>query len=117
MNDERTIEDRLREEYFELLPVVGRVAAELEAEVRYAVLPICRRLDKYERLLVTSRIKECESALDALRRRQQGGTFDRDRPALYTLANLNDLAGVRVLVCPKGRLPEIDQELRKRFTS
>ncbi len=40
MIDERTIEDRLREEYFELLPDIRRVAEHLEAEVRYCVLPI-----------------------------------------------------------------------------
>jgi len=37
-------------------------------------------LDRYERLTVTSRIKECESAIDALRRRQEAATFDTDRP-------------------------------------
>jgi ppGpp synthetase/RelA/SpoT-type nucleotidyltranferase len=47
--------------------------------------------------LVTSRVKECESALDSLRRRQEGATFDSGRPELYSLDKLNDLAGVRVL--------------------
>lgn len=117
MNDERTIEDRLRKEYFELLPDIRRVADHLEAEARYCLLPISRTLDKYERLEVRSRVKECESALDSLRRRQEGATFDRDRPAIYSLTHLNDLAGVRVLAFPSSRLPSIDQELRKRFES
>ena len=85
MTDKRTVEDRLREEYFELLPDVRRVAEHLEAEVRYSILPICRRLGKYERVVVTSRVKNCDSALDSLRRRQEGGTFDRDRTTPYTL--------------------------------
>jgi len=113
---ERTIEDRLREEYFELLPDIRRVAEHLEAEVKYYLLPISRQLDMFERLVVTSRIKECESALEALRRRQEGATFDRDRPELYTLSSLNDLAGVRVLAFPRTRLAEIDLEVRKRFS-
>jgi hypothetical protein len=53
----------LREEYFDLLPDIRRVADELEAEVKHCLVPISLRLDKYERLLVTSRVKECESAL------------------------------------------------------
>src|SRR5438876_4379772 len=114
---ERSVEDQLRQEYFELLPEIRRVTEHLEAEVRHCVLPISLKLDEYERLVVTSRIKECESALDALRRRQEGATFDRDRPELYTLTSLNDLAGVRVLAFPRSRLPEIDQELRGRFPS
>jgi hypothetical protein len=114
---ERTVEDRLRQEYFELLPEIRRVVEHLEAEVRHCVLPLSLKLDDYERLVVTSRVKECESALDALRRRQEGATFDRDRPELYTLSSLNDLAGVRVLAFPRSRLSEIDQHLRERFPS
>ena len=110
---ERTIEDRLREEYFVLLPEIRRVAEQLEAEVRYHVLPISHGLETYEQLVVKSRIKECESALDALRRRQEGATFDRDRPGLYTLTDLNDLAGIRILVFPRSRLTEIDGALRR----
>ena len=37
---ERTVEDRLREEYFDLLPEIHRVADRLEAEIRYLMLPI-----------------------------------------------------------------------------
>jgi len=124
---ERTIEDRLREEYFELLPDIRRVAEHLEAEVKYYLLPISRQLDMFERLVVTSRIKECESALEALRRRQEGATFDRDRPELYTLSSLNDLAGVRVLAFPRTRLArltlkyvrdsQIGTQIRSRVTT
>jgi ppGpp synthetase/RelA/SpoT-type nucleotidyltranferase len=117
MTDQRTIEDRLREEYFQLLPDIRRVTEQLEAEVRYCVLPILRTLDKYEQLVVTSRMKECESAIDSLRRRKQGATFDRDWPRLYTLTDLKDLAGVRVLAFPRRRVTEVDQGLRKRFRS
>ncbi len=110
---ERTVEDRLREEYFELLPDIKLVAEQLETEVRHCLLPIASGLDRYERLVITSRIKECESALDALRRRQEFATFDRDRPELYTLSILKDLAGIRVSVFPRSRWSETDQELRK----
>jgi hypothetical protein len=114
---ERTVEDRLREEYFDLLPAIRRVVDELEAEVRHCLVPISLRLDEYERLVVTSRVKECESALDSLRRRQEGATFDSGQPELYSLDSLNDLAGVRVLAFPRGRLAEADRKLRDRFPS
>ena len=114
---ERTVEDRLREEYFSLLPDIRRVAEELEAEIRYCLLPISLELDRYERLVISSRIKECESAVDALRRRQEGATFDRDQPQLYLLTSLKDLAGVRVSVFPRKRWNEIDLEVRSRFAA
>jgi hypothetical protein len=107
----------LREEYFNLLPDIRRVVDELEAEVKHCLVPISLRLDKYERLVVTSRVKDCESAVDSLRRRQEGATFDTERPELYMLSNLNDLAGVRVSAFPRSRLAEADHQLRKRFPS
>jgi ppGpp synthetase/RelA/SpoT-type nucleotidyltranferase len=114
---ERTIEDRLREEYFALLPEIQLVVEQLETEIRHRLLPILQALNPYERILVTSRVKECESAVDAMRRRQEGGIFDREQPEQYTLKNLNDLAGVRVLVFPRSRVSEIDEALRERFSS
>jgi ppGpp synthetase/RelA/SpoT-type nucleotidyltranferase len=114
---ERKVEDRLREEYFVLLPEARRVLEELEAEVRYHLLPLSGALEKYEQLVVTSRIKDCESALGALRGRQEGATFDPDRADSYTLTTLNDLAGVRVLAFPRSRWEQANDALRSRFQS
>ena len=113
-NAERTIEDRMHEEYFDLLPEIRRVGQHLEAEIRYH-LPVSKRLNKYERQVITSRVKDCESALQKPRGKQEGATFDHDHPERYSLASLNDLAGVRVLAFPSQRLTEIDRVLRKIF--
>ncbi len=43
---ERTVEDRLREEYFLLLPDVARILEELKTEVRHCLLPLSGKLDK-----------------------------------------------------------------------
>jgi ppGpp synthetase/RelA/SpoT-type nucleotidyltranferase len=112
---ERTVEDRLREEYFNLLPEIHRVADRLEAEIKYLVLPISGRLERHERLAVKYRVKSCESAIEKLRARQETGTFRRSRPEIYTLTSLNDLAGVRVLAFPRNRLTEVDRLLRENF--
>lgn len=114
---EQTVDDRLRAEYFQLLPVAERVVEELETEVRHCLLPLSLKLDRYERLVVTSRIKDCESALNALRRRQEARTFDLGRIDSYTLTALPDLVGVRVLVFPRSRWIEADGALRQRFPS
>lgn len=114
---ERTIEDHLREEYFSLLPDARSVAEELETRVRHCLLPLSSRLDRYERIVVTARVKECESAVNALRRRQEFATFDPGRAELYTLRSLKDLAGVRVSVFPRRRWSETDEKLRSLFNS
>jgi ppGpp synthetase/RelA/SpoT-type nucleotidyltranferase len=110
---ERTVEDLLREEYFDLLPQIRRTAEYLEAQVSYHVLPIATSLKPFERIQIKARVKECDSAVDSLRRDQEAATFD---PSLtYTLETLNDLAAVRVLAFPRSRLAEIDNVLRREF--
>ncbi len=111
------MEDRLREEYFALLPDARRVVEELEAQVRYRLLPLSTKLHGYQRLEVTSRIKDCESALGALRRRQEAATFDPDKADSYTLTALNDLVGARVLAFPRSLWVEADSNLRQHFLS
>jgi ppGpp synthetase/RelA/SpoT-type nucleotidyltranferase len=116
MTPDRSVEDRLREEYFDLLPEIRRVLEHLEAEIRYRLLPISRKLDKFERLDVSSRLKECESAVESLRRRQQGAMFYPNPATPYSLSELKDLAGVRVSVFPRGRIDEVDSVLREVTT-
>jgi ppGpp synthetase/RelA/SpoT-type nucleotidyltranferase len=112
----RTVEDRLREEYFDLLPEIRRTLEELEARVRYRVMPISVQLKrKFEQIVVKSRIKDCESAIGSLRRRLEGGTFDPELPGGYSLTTLKDLAGVRILVFPRSHIPEIDMVVRSEF--
>lgn len=113
----RTIEDKLREEYFDLLPNVSRLRDQLEAEVRFRLIPILKNLLPHERFEVSTRIKECESAINALRRRQEGSFFDRTAPQLYSLTQLKDLAGARVLVFPRGLIDTVKSCLMEYFKS
>lgn len=111
----RTAEDRLREEYFDLLPEIRRVAEYLEAVTKYHLLALSRTVRKFEKVVIRARVKECESAIEALRRRQEGAIFDPDRAESYTLKTLKDLAGVRVLAFPSRNLQEIDRALQGPF--
>ncbi len=111
----RTIEDRLRGEYFELLPHIRRVADEVETEVRYLLMPVMRNLESHEKIVVRARVKDCESAIRALHRRPEyfePGSPIREPPSLRSL---KDLAGVRILAFPRRRVIEIDEALRNRF--
>ena len=113
---ERTVEDRLREEYFKLLPDIRFASEQLETKIRHCVLPVSRRPDKHEQVIVTSRIKDCESAIDALCRDKEVRKFNQEQPDLYTLTDLKDLAGVRVLVFPEARLHELNATLAEQFS-
>lgn len=113
----RTIEDSLREEYFTLLPNIRRVKEQLETIVKYELLPILNNLETHERFDVFSRVKDCESAVNSLRRRQEGATFDRRKPEKYSLTQLRDLAGVRVLVFPRGLISRVNKIVLNSFDS
>jgi hypothetical protein len=113
---ERTPEDRLREEYFDLLPEIRNVTENIEAEVKYCVRRNFRNLHRGEQIVVTSRIKECQNAVESLRRRQKEDlAFDPERAQKYTLLELKDLAGVRVLAFPRARRTELNEILRTVF--
>jgi hypothetical protein len=75
----RTIDDSLREEYFALLPEVRRTTDILEAEVRCLLVPILETLDQCQWVHVESRVKACDSAIAALRRRQETREFEPAR--------------------------------------
>jgi len=109
------IEDLLREEYFDLLPEIRRVLWQLDTEIRYLTLPILQTLRSHEQLVVKSRVKECESAIRTLRANQDPPFFVPERINEYTMLNLPDLAGVRVLVFLNNRLAEVDNALRPHF--
>jgi hypothetical protein len=114
---DRTNEDLLREQYFKLLPDIHKVVSYLDAEIRYRTREILQQLKPHEQLVIESRVKECESAVESLRRRQkEGGTFDPEKLGTYSLLDLPDLAGVRVLVFPRTRLNEVNDALATLFT-
>jgi len=115
MADRRTVEDRLRSQYAELLPAMHRTRVAIETEVQHVLLPATLRLDPYERIIVRARLKECESAVDSLRRRQDFGLFDTDHPEQYSLTALPDLVGVRVLTFPGRCLVEVREALLPRI--
>ncbi len=111
----RKVKDHLREEYSILLPGVRRVTTELETQVRHLLLPVWKSLARHEQLVVKSRVKDSDSAIESLRRRTELTGFERGGQSTPSLTTLNDLAGVRILAFPKCRVLEIDQVLRRRF--
>ena len=111
----QSTEDRLRAEYFQILPTLRRVQNHLETEIRYALLPLSGSVATHERVVVTSRIKDCESAIEKLRRKEQGRRFNPDLMSTYRLRNLKDLVGVKVLAFPSALRVRADSALRQTF--
>jgi ppGpp synthetase/RelA/SpoT-type nucleotidyltranferase len=107
----RTVEDRLRAEYFDLVPDMQRTLVALDSEVRHRLVPLIIALNRYEQIRIVSRLKECGSAVDALRRRQELRRFDEDNSQSYSLTGLRDLVGIRVMVFPMNRIDDVHSAL------
>lgn len=107
MDDARQVEDRLRAEYVELLPAMHRTLTAMTTEVNHVLLAAILELDPHEQIVVKGRIKDSESAVDSLRRRQRLGRFDLEHVERYSLTTLPDLIGIRVLVFPQRRLQNV----------
>jgi len=104
MDSVRQVEDRLRAEYVDLVPSMQRTLTALLTEVNHILLSAILTLDPYEQIVVKGRLKDSESAVDALRRRQEMGRFDVKQGESYSLTTLPDLVGIRVLAFPQRRL-------------
>lgn len=102
MDGARQVEDRLRAEYVDLLPSMQRTLTALVTEVNHILLSAVLTLDRYEQILVKGRIKDSESAVNALRRRQELGMFDVDHGERFSLTTLPDLVGIRVSPSPSN---------------
>src|SRR5216684_3438828 len=107
MDGARQVEDRLRAEYVDLLPSMQRTLTALLTEVNHILVPAILTLDRYEQIIVKGRLKDSESAVDALRRRQEMARFDFDQGESYSLTTLPDLVGIRVLAFPQRRLQDV----------
>lgn len=79
------------------------------------MLQLTLDLRHHERIHIEARAKECDSAIDSLRRREEARQFDEDAPLRYTLTSLPDLAALRVLVFPKPRLEEVHKIVRSKY--
>jgi ppGpp synthetase/RelA/SpoT-type nucleotidyltranferase len=92
-----------------------RALTAVETEVAYLLLGLTLELHPYERILIRGRVKDSESAIASLRRRQEGGAFDRRQTEKYSLLSLPDLVAIRVLAFPPQRLGEADRIIRARI--
>ena len=112
----RTVKDRLREEYSLLSPDIQRVLLQLRTDVDHLLLETRLNLKHHERIHIEARAKECDSAIESVRRREEARQFDEGTPKKYTLKRLPDLAALRVLVFPKSRLEEVHEIVRSRYS-
>lgn len=83
----------------------------LEAKIRYSLKSLIRNLKPYQRIEIISRVKECDSAVNSLKKRQEGRIFDKERK--YTITDLHDLAVVRVLFFPRNIHENIENKTKE----
>ncbi len=107
-------ESLLRQEYSDLLPELVKVQQLLDAKIRWYLKDIIFSLKKkHQRIEIESRVKDCNSAISALRRRQQSRSFEKN--GYYSLTNLKDLVGFRILVFPPSLIKPVKKIITSKF--
>src|SRR5260370_37238084 len=112
MTKRNPIVDKLRDEYFEILPEIQLAAQELETRIKCALLPLMKKLKSPARVEVKVRVKDCESAIKKLRKKNED-IFDPQ--GNYSLLDLDDLAGARVLTFMGDTMVTADKLLKDEF--
>lgn len=107
-DSEENVKNNLRLENYKLLPQMRELNKILSLELTCTLKDLNLQLNLPERIEVVTRIKECDSAINSLRRRQVGsngeveggseGGFDTDKS--YSLMSPRDFVGARVLYFP-----------------
>jgi len=106
------IVDELREEYIQILPEMRLAAQELETRIKSALLPLTKTLKSPARFEVKVRIKDCESAIKKLRKNHEE-IFDPEMS--YSLLELDDLVGARVLTFMDNTMVKANKYLKAEF--
>lgn len=104
--------DDLRQQYIDLLPELKLVSQELETRIKSALLPLSKKLKSPARLEVKVRIKDCESAIKKLRKKNEGH-FDPEMA--YSLLDLDDLVGARILTFMNSTLVKSKKLILQEF--
>ncbi len=113
----RLVEDYLREEYIILSPLLNKIKINLEIDINKQILPIVNKLQSFERVSVVSRIKTMKSAIEKLQSKQEGKTFQQNYPEKYSLKQLKDLVGLRVLYFPETLKEELHCIIINKYKS
>lgn len=110
---EKSIINTLRDEYYNILPSLEAANTQINLEISCLLKVIICDLKPHQRIRVITRIKECESAINALRRRKESRTFESNGD--YSLKTLPDLVGARILYFSNDIRTEIDTKLKNHF--
>lgn len=105
--------NELRQEYFELKAPMCNEHRRLDSDARCFLKELEYGLKEHERIGIESRIKDCDSAVDSLRRKQPGRDFVDGES--YSLKQLKDLVGLRILAFPASVMEAVNNIVLEKF--
>ena len=106
--------NRLRQDYFELKAAMCREQRQLASDARCFLKELEYSLNEHERIEIESRIKDCDSAIDSLKRKEACGRDFVDGVS-YSFRQLKDMVGLRILAFPTSVMVAANEIVMKRF--
>lgn len=113
---QRLVEDLLHDEYYKILPNLNLARVNLEINIKHIFLSIINDLQSFERIEFHSRVKNVESAIEKLKSKQDGKMFIQDPSNKYSLLELRDLVGIRILFFPYSLEKRILNCIQKKYS-
>lgn len=92
------IESQLQLEYLKIANKLYKAQEYIEIEIKHTIKTQLLKAVHANKILISSRVKDCNSAIISLKKKEEGRVF-RDNKQ-YSITQLNDLIGIRVSVFP-----------------
>ncbi len=103
------VESRLQLEYLKVASALYKAKEYIEIEIKHTIKTQLLEAVHANKILISSRVKDCNSAITALKKKEEGRVFRDGRQ--YSITQLNDLIGLRISVFPLTLLELVQSPL------
>lgn len=106
------IKKKLLLEYYEQRPIYEKIVDVAKAQIEYKLIKLRLKRKRWERLALTARVKEFESAFKKLKESKEANEL---KPT-DSLGELNDMAALKIKVFPNYHLKAVHEIIMKLFS-
>lgn len=103
------IESQLQLNYLKIANELFQAKEYIEIEIKHTLKTLLLEPVHANKILISSRVKDCNSAITSLKMKEEGGVFRDDKK--YLITQLNDLVGLRISFFPLTLLERVKPQL------
>ena len=109
------LKNRLKLEYIDLFKEMKRIQNRLVLNLNCIIKNVINNLKEYEKIIVESRIKTCESSIQKIITKYEGNVINYNDYSKIKIKDLKDLIGLRISVFPSNYINVIEDLIKSQF--